>query len=1491
MKNTTDIKLSWTKDPLEGTIHEEWVTPEPIKDVLDVLGTRRCTVFCDGLETTDFDQTPKESLHIELQVETSVVVGFIVSALVGYASYRYMRSKFEENDIASPEEIESLRAQRNRDRRFDPLPIILGEKRVIPALAAQPYTESSGRDQWLNILLAPGHIPIKISDIQIGETAIDQFGDDVQLQVYDGWDNTNPIILFPFDIFEDQVDFEFPIEREVVGTEQKFVGLDPNGSPIYEDVNIYGGAQQQEIQTTAANADEIEVTFHYPQGLFRRSRSSGDIKKIEHNLRIDYREVGTTEWIRHTSRRTERADTKAFRLTERWSVPRGQYEVRVIFQPWRPEDNRNQTFIWESLKTIRDETPINTSLSALIALRIKATNRNSGNLDRVSCLCTSMVPDSWEQDWSDFRPENDEVSDFNPNFPFAGFRLFPKNIWFTETTNYSDVAMKESRNPAELFRWVLQGPFLKVLIDDNKIDKENLNYFRTFTSFREFECNAEVKSEKTVSELLNAIASTSLGELIVKNGKYAISIDEEKDSYSGIFTFKNSADLSFSREFLEPIDGFRVDFKNRDLNFERDEILVGLDTVEAPTGNFERVRLWGTTKYDQAYEIARHKLAERQLRQEGYNFTANAESVDCTKGDLILVQIPTIGIGAASGRISSVSGTTITVDEFCDPARGDSVQIIDNLNNTSIFSVVSNIDGFELELDSTPGDVKDLRFVYGNAEEEARECIIDEIKPNNDLTFEITAFNYAPEIFTIDAGEIPEYSPIDNLPEDRVPEITITDFRVQRTRSQTDSGESKVEVNIVYSYPSQFNTSTFDVELQYRRVGENGFTAVRQSSQVGEFDLSGFVDRRTYEFRIRGIRGSDVGEFTTFFRELKSDPLEDPFLPRVNGLSLYETTGNVFTGRDVKIVWRPTSTTRRYELGQEPSGGDDGSYDDFFKDYRVTVFDTETNEELRDEYVKDPEFVYSYENNVQDGGPRRKLRFAVQLRGNNNQLGEKRKITVENETPPLHTGFSINARFSSIVFEWNENDALDFLKTKIWVETDSGFDPEEREPKFNGPGTGAIVDGLVPNTDYFIRYQTFDTFGPGPVSGEFAVTTLTATNVLNLGAWAEVDLGTREQIEDWLTGEPTDFEFIPRIAAGQIVSGVLQATELVESEGLIRVVDDISNPSFETILGPNFIDTTGDNEPDTLYLLHAKDVGSTNVTFGIGENGNFLFNGNPSNFIEWNGNTLNIRGDLNADDIAAGTITGRTLQTDSSGERFEVNASDNFAKFFNSNNEDIIRIGPGSETVIDKNGNEVEINWGIVAGGYDNPTPPLPEGGITVVSTRWGIQGGVKNAAQTDSSAVRAFGAETGNPVLFEGFNRKDNSVLIKQNFNASTLYTTNFPENLDSLTSGFSVAFRRSLGLTVFCKPYFWNAIIHEWEPIHVASAAEGSVGTYVFAYDVDETDTSFGSTRPGSNLRPTSVDAGSDGDFLDGTWRCMGTTNSDGGADGGTTLWLRIS
>lgn len=132
-------------------------------------------------------------------------------------------------------------------------------------------------------------------------------------------------------------------------------------------------------------------------------------------------------------------------------------------------------------------------------------------------------------------------------------------------------------------------------------------------------------------------------------------------------------------------------------------------------------------------------------------------------------------------------------------------------------------------------------------------------------------------------------------------------------------------------------------------------------------------------------------------------PIPEPPLPgRVSGLEIDlgtdgESNSKQWTGRDVKIKWRPASVTLSYDVNDfEAFGMDSGGLDNYLKDYKIAVYNA-SGELLREEFVTTESYIYSYEKNAEDAAKYgdtayRQLEFKVWARGKQNQLSEQAAI-------------------------------------------------------------------------------------------------------------------------------------------------------------------------------------------------------------------------------------------------------------------------------------------------------------------------------------------------------------------------------------------------------------------------------------------------------------------------------------------------------------------
>lgn len=127
-----------------------------------------------------------------------------------------------------------------------------------------------------------------------------------------------------------------------------------------------------------------------------------------------------------------------------------------------------------------------------------------------------------------------------------------------------------------------------------------------------------------------------------------------------------------------------------------------------------------------------------------------------------------------------------------------------------------------------------------------------------------------------------------------------------------------------------------------------------------------------------------------------------PIISRVSGLELDlgengEAHGTEWTGKDVKIKWRPAAVETSFEINdEEPYGAESGFSDWYLKDYLVEVYNG-SDELLRQEFVPGVTYTYTLEKNLEDAKKQgdtvyRSLSFKVYARGRQNQLSTQAAI-------------------------------------------------------------------------------------------------------------------------------------------------------------------------------------------------------------------------------------------------------------------------------------------------------------------------------------------------------------------------------------------------------------------------------------------------------------------------------------------------------------------
>ena len=280
--------------------------------------------------------------------------------------------------------------------------------------------------------------------------------------------------------------------------------------------------------------------------------------------------------------------------------------------------------------------------------------------------------------------------------------------------------------------------------------------------------------------MLSSIASTCRAEILRINGKITVIQDVEKTGFVQMFTPRNSWDFQNKLIKASIPDALSVCFPDSESGYAEQELKV----YNTPSGNKDKepdviqdLKLWGVTSNVQARKLAMYNYAVSRNRPYIYQFSCDFEYMLCSKGDWIKYAGDVALAGLAQGRIAElieddgivvgfISDEEVPMEEGKQYAvrirKQDAsfviLRIVNNGHKTKNVYFLNSLDKDEIH----EGDL----FLFGYPESDSLDLIISDIKCNDELTADIIAVDYSPEIFGVDSPDfvLPEF-------ENRISEI------------------------------------------------------------------------------------------------------------------------------------------------------------------------------------------------------------------------------------------------------------------------------------------------------------------------------------------------------------------------------------------------------------------------------------------------------------------------------------------------------------------------------------------------------------------------------------------------------------------------------------------------------------------------------------------------------------------------------------------------
>lgn len=693
----------------------------------------------------------------------------------------------------------SISGARNAIAPYQPVPVVLGTHRFFPPMAAKPYTELVGQDEYIRILLAWCG-PCKIEDIKIGDTPIAEypgFAEDggSSIEIREGWANDDPITLIPAVVTQTRVD----------------VMITEAGSWVN--------------RTMEAGYDELSVEISFPQGLIRYNKL-GKRRPVSVTWALRYREEGAVDWtyldadidfpfasraistmgngnwvvralmngsIELTQSGINRPGTIAI---AQWTVFFGVVTDLVNFTGTGKtgmvvsQSGGNMQITAGSVKFPENDFTVTGTTTSLVRKAFY------GKVDRTKSYEVGMsrvTPDSTDERtsdeffWTVFRGTKN-TSPLNFPIPMAQIALRIKATEGAQNQidiinclassyapryvsgNWESSATTTTNNPAALFRGVLIHPANRQPRGADQVDHDDLGAWYEQCDAEGYAFNQVREFTSSVWDTLADIAFAGRAAPALPYGRWSVDFEQEDRVVKGHVTPRNSWGFRSEKQLINRPHAFKVIFNNENKEYVEDEIIVYDDGYNALSATvIERLNFKGITDPDLAWKFGRYHIAQARLRPEVYTVLMDFEHLTFRRNDLIMVShdVPRWGDNWARVKSLITSGantTGVVLDDTVTMEAGEDYAIRFRLSSgdSLVMSVTNSEDTtstlmFVGSVPTVDGPAVDDLGMFNVSDSTAVELICLGIRRQKDLTAEVSFVDHAPAIYDADTGTIPPF--------------------------------------------------------------------------------------------------------------------------------------------------------------------------------------------------------------------------------------------------------------------------------------------------------------------------------------------------------------------------------------------------------------------------------------------------------------------------------------------------------------------------------------------------------------------------------------------------------------------------------------------------------------------------------------------------------------------------------------------------------------
>ena len=509
----------------------------------------------------------------------------LVSALVPLPTPN-MPSFSTGGGLSQPSPTYSLQGQGNYARLAQPIPVIYGRHLVYPDLAATPYGEYQGNEQYLHQLHCIGLGEYDLEQIRIEDTPIASF-EEVNFQIVSPGSS---VTLFNPDVVT---------APEVAGQE------------------LLSGSWTGGFAINPADSEvtHIGIDVLLPRGLYY-ANDTGGLEVRSASWKIEVRAIDTEgdpvgNWLTLGSESMSAATTTPQRLSFKYPVSLGRYEVRATRIDSKDTSSRvGHEVRWSEARGYLAGGVAFPDNVTLLAIRMRTTDNLSQRSSRlINCIVTRKLPVwSASSGWSSALP---------------------------------------TRSIAWAYADILRASYGAKLTDE-RIDLAALAQLDQVWTSRGDKFDGVFDQQVTVWEALTRAARCGRAVPFLQGGIVRLVRDESRTLPVALFSTRNIVKNSLKIQYVMPgeetADAVTVEFFSS-RTWKPDEVTVSLPGSSST--NPAKLRLFGCTTEAHAMREGLYLAAANRYRRRIITLRTELEGLIPTYGDLIAIahDMPSWGTG------------------------------------------------------------------------------------------------------------------------------------------------------------------------------------------------------------------------------------------------------------------------------------------------------------------------------------------------------------------------------------------------------------------------------------------------------------------------------------------------------------------------------------------------------------------------------------------------------------------------------------------------------------------------------------------------------------------------------------------------------------------------------------------------------------------------------------------------------------------------------